>query len=211
MTQPTDPTSDPTPTEPVDPASFAPPPAFAFSPVEPEPAGAMTGSAAGGAGRSGSGSRPLAIVFGAIILVGALGIAFAAGRASSPATDTAGGVSNRLEAKVGDDGTAGDRVFPDDDGVPGRGLGREGAGGLGLTGTVTAVDEDSLTLQLENGATVTVGIDGTTTYHQQAPAGASDVTVGDTVQVQVSGRLRPGRGADGSTDLGTARDITIVP
>jgi hypothetical protein len=62
--------------------------------------------------------------------------------------------------------------------------------------------------RLDRGLAVTAGLNGSTTYHQQAPATASDVTAGD--KVRVSGGFRPGRVTDGSIDLGTAGDITIV-
>jgi phosphoribosylformimino-5-aminoimidazole carboxamide ribonucleotide (ProFAR) isomerase len=90
-------------------------------------------------------------------------------------------------------------------------LGREGFGGLGVTGTVTAVDANSITIQTAAGLTVTIGLDGSTTYHQQAPAAASDVTTGDKVQVQLGGGVRPGQGPGGTINLGTAGDVTIVP
>jgi hypothetical protein len=61
-------------------------------------------------------------------------------------------------------------------------------------------------------ASVTVGLDGSTTYHQQAPASSSDVTVGDKVQVQLTGDgVRAGQDAGGNPELGIAGDVTIVP
>jgi hypothetical protein len=193
----------------------------------------------------------LTVAIAAAVLVGAVGIAFAAGRASStatsPASDVTGGVSNRQQqgnAGVGapDQGGGLDRgglgpmgggtlpdasfdldgngAFPgdvdgdEDHAFPGRGLGRDGLGGfggLGVSGTVTAVDEDSITIQTDAGLTVTIGLDGSTTYHQRAPAAASDVTTGDKVQVQLGDGVRPGRDASGTINLGTAGDVTIVP
>ena len=50
---------------------------------------------------------------------------------------------------------------------------------------MTAVSADQLTLKLASGQTITVGLNGSTAYHSQAPATASDVTTGSTVQVQV--------------------------
>jgi hypothetical protein len=58
---------------------------------------------------------------------------------------------------------------------------------------------------------ITFGLDGTTTYHQQADASASDVTAGTKVQVTPGGRLELERGSNGDIDMGTAGDITIVP
>jgi hypothetical protein len=94
---------------------------------------------------------------------------------------------------------------------PGMGLGRTGMGGLDVTGTVTAVTPDSVTLKTDAGVTVTIGLDAGTTYHQQAPATSSDVTTGKKIQVQLDGGVRPTRDASGNINLGTAGDITVVP
>lgn len=256
MTQPPfdptgpNPAADGSPTEPV--------PMPVFAPVEPEPgpgrAYALPPAPATPApGRRSGSSTLLTVAVAAAVLVSAVGIAFAAGRATSPATspvsDTTGGVSNRQQQGVagggqGVPGQGGQGVVPDqgglgpmgggnlpdasfdlngnggfpgdidgdgDHGFPGRGFGREGFGGLGITGTVTAVDGDSITIQTDAGLTVTLGLDGSTTYHQQAPAAASDVTTGDKVQVQLGGGVRPGQDSSGNLNLGTAGDVTIVP
>jgi hypothetical protein len=114
-------------------------------------------------------------------------------------------------------GRAGDRLDqgglgPLGDGtLPGAGPGRQGMRGLDLAGTVTAVTPDSVTIQTEAGMTVTIGLDDGTTYHQQAPAASSDVTIGTRIQVQVDGGVRPSRDAKGNINLGTAGDITVVP
>jgi Zn-dependent alcohol dehydrogenase len=83
--------------------------------------------------------------------------------------------------------------------------------GLDVTGTVTAVTPDSLTIQTEAGVTVTIGLDDGTTYHQEAPAASSDVTTGTKIQVQLDGGVRPSRDANGNINLGTAGDVTVVP
>jgi hypothetical protein len=83
-----------------------------------------------------------------------------------------------------------------------------------------------------NGATITVGLDSSTTYHQQASGSSSDVQSGKTVIVQVTGGFRPGAdgnpgagnggtgnggtgngapGNGGPITLGTAGDVTVVP
>jgi hypothetical protein len=95
--------------------------------------------------------------------------------------------------------------------LPGAGLGRLGMRGLDVTGTVTAVTPDSLTIQTEAGVTVTVGLDDGTTYHQETPAASSDVTTGTKIQVQLDGGVRPSRDANGNINLGTAGDVTVVP
>jgi hypothetical protein len=127
------------------------------------------------------------------------------GNGTNPGSGSRPAPSPGVNGNDGAPGFDGNRVFP------GRGIGRDGFGGLGLTGTVTGVTGDSMTIQLDSGLTVTLGLDESTTYHQQAPATSSDVTTGDRVQVQVSGGFRPGQATDGSIDLGTAGDITIVP
>jgi hypothetical protein len=98
-----------------------------------------------------------------------------------------------------------------DGALPGSGFGRQGMGGLGLSGTVTAVTPDSVTIKTEAGMTVTIGLDDGTTYHQQAPAASSDVTTGTKIQVQLDGGVRPSRDANGNINVGTAGDITVVP
>ena len=65
--------------------------------------------------------------------------------------------------------------------------------GITISGEVTAVSADQLTLKLASGQTIQVGLNGSTTYHSQAPATAADVTTGSTVQVQVG----PRRGGNG--------------
>ena len=76
---------------------------------------------------------------------------------------------------------------------------------------MTAVTSDSVTIQTDAGPVVTLNLDGTTTYHQQAAASSSDVKTGSRVQVKLGGRIQPTQGANGEINLGTARDITVVP
>jgi hypothetical protein len=188
--------------------------------------------------RGGGSSRVINIALGAAILVGAAGIAFAAGRATSPASSTAsvpaaasgpqGGVNRGNGNSNGNGGLNGGNL-PDasfdlngnGNGGPGDrpgdldgGLGFDrgrGFGGFGLSGTVTAVTSDSITIQTDAGPVITFGLDGTTTYHQQTDASASDVKTGTKVQVSPNGRIQPTQGANGEIDLGTAGSITIVP
>lgn len=231
-----------------------PPPAFAFAPVEPEPGPGLPAAPAGAVrvvppARGGS-SRIINVALGAAILVGAVGIAFAAGRATSPVSNTAnvpaagnGGIqgggapngngngpgngngngpangngpvnSGNLPGASFDlngNGNGGPGGRPGDgDGGFGFDRGR-GFGGFGLSGTVTAVTPDSITIQTDAGPVITFSLDGTTTYHQEADASASDVKTGSKVQVSPSGRIQPTQGANGEIDLGTAGSITIVP
>ena len=101
--------------------------------------------------------------------------------ASSPATASSTGRSPAA-GQNGGNGTAGGRGFL-------------GGGGLALTGKVTELAADHLTLQLANGQAVTVTIDGSTTYHQQTSATGADVQSGDTVIVQVQRGAAPGASA----------------
>jgi hypothetical protein len=112
---------------------------------------------------------------------------------------------------------------PGQPGQPGRGLpgnggdqggfGRMGGfpGGAGLTlkGEVVDVAADHLTLKLDSGRTVQIGLDSSTTYHGQAPASAGDVAKGSQVVVELGPR---GAGAGGTwrDRLGGASDVTIV-
>ena len=196
----------------------------AFQPVAPEPVPVQPTVRA-----SGGGSRLLNIALGVAVLVAVAGISFAAGRATAPesvASVTAGpgtGNANGLP-NGGFRGNGG--YFPGDRNggfVPGNGNGGTGrfgfGGGLSISGTVDSVTADSVTIKTASGQTITIGIDGSTTYHQQAAASASDVEAGKTVIVQLSGGPRPGgnngngngNGTGGSLTLGAAGDITVVP
>ena len=61
-----------------------------------------------------------------------------------------------------------------------------------------------MTIKTSTGNTVTIGLDSSTTYHQQADATASDVTAGKTVILQLAGRrFRRGNG-NGNGNAATA-------
>jgi hypothetical protein len=230
------------------PVASAPPP-LAFAPPEPGPgAGFIVPPTRPTTASRNGGSRILTIALGAAVLVGAMGLAFAAGRATSTAGDT-GAVSSG-QGLPGNRGGVSDRGAQDDQGgpgprqqgglgggnlpgasfdlngngngrggdldgdhalPPGGGFGREGFGGPTVSGTVESVDGDSVTIKTSSGLTVTVGLDGTTTYHQQTAAQASDVAVGKKVEISVAGRIRPDQASNGELNLGTASDVTIVP
>ncbi len=207
-----------------------PVPAFqpAFQPVAPEPAPAPVPGPAAPAKRGSSGaSRVLNLALGVAVLVATAGIAFAAGRATAPATTVSTALvgGNRGAFNPGASFDPNGNGFPDASGRPGgftgNGTGGRGVfgglgGGLVIEGTVDSVGTDSVTIKTTEGTTVTVGLDSSTTYHSATEAAASDVTAGETVKLQISGGLRPGGngGGTGSSDsvtLGTAGDITIVP
>jgi hypothetical protein len=209
----------------------------AFAPPEPEPGPVVASEPAvrpvpTKRGSSGS-SRILNIALGAAVLVAVAGVAFAVGRGTAPASSLAGRGATIVPGQGGvlvPGGGLPDASFdPNGSGFPGAGgqggvRGDRGGfgGGLTITGTVDSVSAESITIKLESGQTVTVGLDGSTTYHQQADAAASDVTAGKTVQLQLSGGFRPGQGGNGnngnngngngtSATLGTAGSVTIVP
>ena len=175
-------------------------------------------------------SRVLGVALGLAVLVGASGVAFAAGRASAPAAADIGsraGVVNPGGTGVapnaggpraggGLPGASGGLPGGGDDNGGGNDDGRRafgGPGGFTLAGTVASVTAGALTVTLPGGQSVTVSLDASTTYHQQAAASSSDVAPGDSVRVQLAGGFRQGRGgtAGGPVTLGTAGDITIVP
>ena len=139
-------------------------------------------------------------------VVAVAGVAFAVGRT------TAGTASDTLpaagRADIGNTGTAPNL------GVPG---GRDGGGDddanriaetRSLTGTVTSVSGDTLTLQLADGQTVQVVVGSSTTYHAQASASRGDLATGAQVIVSVSGLGGP-PGTESTSGL-TATDVTIA-
>ena len=191
-------------TEPVPPLPTEPVPASPV-PVAPRPVRGSSGA-----------SRAVNLALGAALLVAAMGVAFAAGRVTAPATGTGGPVSV-IDGGTGLDGLPDGSFrpgagFPDGSFRPGNGTtgGTGIGGGLAIEGTVDSVTADSVTIKLESGQTVTVGLDDDTTYHQQADATATDVQAGETVILRIAGGFRIG-GDSGSTSLGTASDVTVVP
>ena len=161
----------------------------------------------------------LNVMLAVALLVAVGGVAFAAGRLTSP-TSTAATTRNGGQFGQGAQGR------PNASGVPnggfGGGFGGRGFGGnVSLTGTVTATTPTSLTVSLPNGQTVTVATDNTTAYHQETAGAASDVTNGKQVIVQVTGRgfgggggasPAPGAssGASAAGDL-KAASVTVIP
>jgi hypothetical protein len=229
-------TDDRRPTEPFRPTPGAvPPPPGGGSPDAPSTPHA--GSWATGAPVAGAAAAPVTpvvvapprkrsaaatfvnVLLGLAVVVAVGGVAFAAGRATAPASTNT--------ARFGNGGFVGNGNFgPGASGAPGRGNfggGAFGAGGVNIQGTVTAVAADSITIQLANGQTLTIPTDSSTAYHSQAPATAADVTAGKTVEVQLSGGrfLGGGNGGNGGNGtepngsgrpgLGAASSITIVP
>jgi hypothetical protein len=231
----TTPPFDGSATEPVPPAPVpvagpepvaAPPPPVAPEP-EPVPVPAPPAPVvARPARRSSGGSRLVNIALGAALVVGVAGVAFAAGRVTAPAS-TGGAVVSVVDGSMPGGGTFPDGVelpdgfVPGNGELPGGGAQGNGQGGRGfvgfaagptIEGTVESVTGDSITVKLEDGQTITVGLDEDTTYHQQTDAEASDVATGKSVIVRLGG-FRPGQGGTGGgrATMGSASDVTVVP
>jgi hypothetical protein len=153
------------------------------------------------------------------------GVAFAVGRVTAPTVQAAGAGAGRFQGNGQGNGgggfvrpslAPGQTFAPGGFGGGGRGLG--GAFGGGIQGTVTEVTADHVTVTLAGGQTVTVPVDGSTTYHQESAATQSGVTTGAKVRVQVAlgGQGAPGgqggqTGQNGQITLpGPASDILIL-
>jgi len=187
----------PAPAPPTSPSFSPPPPAFTPPPQFVAPAMPRRRS-----------SFLTSVLLAAAGAVAVAGLAFAAGRLTAPAAASTTG-TGRFGGFGGGQGFAG-RSF-----APGAGNGlRSAFGGLGLRGTVTAVDGNTITVKLANGTQIKVQTDTSTTYHQQASGSASDVSSGKSVIVE----LQPGAGGFGgggnaggeTTPTVKASDITVA-
>jgi len=161
--------------------------------------------------RRSRGARWLNVALIGAVALAIAGVAFAAGRLTAPASVAAGRFPNGGQ-------------FFDSNGQGGQnGQNRQGgpgsffSGGATIEGTVESVTATTLTLKTASGQTIQIALDGTTTYHAQTDASASDVTAGGKVLVRVN--LRGGNGANGANGGGaggdvtnpTASDVTVVP
>ena len=160
----------------------------------------------------GRGGRLLDLALAGAAVVAIVGVAFAAGRATAPQTESANGFTPRGGTFFRDGGSF----------DPGSGQGPRfafggGGGGLAIDGTVTAVDSDSITIKTADGQERTFDIDAATTYHQASDATASDVAVGDDVSVKVTPNGRgQGQGQNQAPDASgqpnvSASDVTVTP
>jgi hypothetical protein len=155
--------------------------------------------------------RTFTILLAVGLLIAVGGVTFAVGRVTAPAaTSTRGDIANGGFAIGGT-------------GAGGTGTGGAGFGGVLLTGTVSSVSGNTMTLTEASGTTVTVTLPSTTTYHAQAAATVADVTAGKQVQVQITGGFggpsqpsaspaaSPAVGGTGTaTRTITASDVTLV-
>ena len=187
-----------------------------LDPFQPPVVAPVTVQAPRPRGRS---SSVLNVALGLAVAVAIAGVAFAVGRGTAPAAAAAGTGTGRAGFGQGGYFQGGNG------GNGGNGPGGFGAGGgataISITGQVTAVGPDSITLKTSTGASITVSTTGATTYHQQASGTASDVAAGKTVIVALEGfGGRGGGGAAASPNAGasprtglttTATDITVVP
>ena len=93
-------------------------------------------------------------------------------------------------------------------------------GGLTLSGTVTGISADSITLELASGTSITIPLDADTAYRAATAASADEVTVGSAVTVTPGGRVAnpdasgdpdasPGMGL-GGLSFGAATDVTVI-
>jgi hypothetical protein len=172
-----------------------------------------------------SSGRWLNVVLAVAAAIAIGGIAFAVGRgtasASTASTTGRGGFANGANGANGNGRPFGSFA----PGANGGGAFRGGfGGGITVSGTVESVAADSITIKTTSGQEITIGTGTNTTYNTQAPASASDVTAGKTVQVQLGFNGARGGGANGGANggapaasgapagpLGTASSITVVP
>ena len=152
--------------------------------------------------------------------IAAAGLAFAAGRLTAPAA--AAGTTNGP--------TGGFRFGPGRSLAPGQtfpagaqfGGGRAFGDGLTVRGEVTAIATDSITIKLDDGTSLQIPLNGSTTFHQATSSSGEDVAVGDKVAVQAgtptitdggpasAPAASPGSGGFGQFQLGPATDVTVI-
>jgi len=215
------PAGEPRPTDalPATPVPGAVPPGIPVSPTAAPAARVATNGDAPGHSRAG---LLTSVLLAGALVVATAGVAFAVGRVTAPASTTGRG-------NFSGNGTANGQ-FPGANGANGgAGFGGAFRGALGngtvaLSGTVTAIDGQTLTLQLASGQTVTIDLSGTTTYHTATTGSAGDVTSGSSVVVQVQtarggggsgfqpgASAQPGSSANSAGGLTfSASDVTVV-
>ena len=210
------------PNRPIAPQQFTPAPtepmaasSVPTSPVAPSPVTAAPPVIP--AKKKSSGGRWLNLVLGVAFAVAIAGVAFAVGRTTAPASAATGAGRGGFGGQF-----PGGSFAPRASGQPGAGRGGFGGGafgagaGLTVSGTVVSVDGDTMTIKTTGGQTIQVATDSSTTYNTQAPASATDVAAGKTVQVQLDitgggGFGRPNASGAPSGPAGTASNVTVVP
>jgi hypothetical protein len=196
------------PAAPITPSSAAEPPNAVATPPALEPVRPIAVVQ-----RRSSSGRWLNVLLGIAAAVAIGGIAFAFGRSTAPATAAADGQRFRNGAVF-----PGGGLDPNASFAPGRGgngPGFFGSGGLTISGTVTSVTGDKMTITTDSGQTVEVTLGADTEYHQQAAGSAADVQTGSKVAVELdlAGRRsgNSGQGGAGAGPTGTASDVTVIP
>ncbi len=151
----------------------------------------------------------VSLLLGVAVLVAIGGVAFAAGRMTAPPATSAAATTRGGNGAFGNGGFG--SVAPGASGAAGApgasgrgGLGALGGGEVTISGTVSKISSDSITLTLPTGTTIEIPINNSTTYHRQAAAASGDIATGSTVQVAVTGALGGGgfRGANGGNANG---------
>ena len=207
---PTTPGQDPaTPPAGTPPTATPPAATVPASPDEPLP---FAQEAVAPGTRRPRGARLLNYALAGALVLAIAGVAFAVGRFTAPAAANAGGFANGGGGQFFRNGQGGQN------GANGGADGRGGlfAGGLTLEGTVESVTDTTLTLKTASGQTIQIALDGSTTYHAQTDATASQVTTGGKVLVRLNGRggfggANGGPAASGAQTSPTAGDVTVVP
>jgi hypothetical protein len=154
------------------------------------------------------------LVVAAIFALG--GVGFALGRVTAPASQAIAAGAGRFPGGAQLPGSSGTGSGQGGFGAGAGGFLGGGGAGITISGEVTAITADQLTLKLASGQTIQIAVDATTAYHTHAAASASDVTTGSTVQVQVTRGAGNGGTGSGGTDtgrlnLGAASSVTVVP
>jgi hypothetical protein len=157
------------------------------------------------------------ILLAAAAVVAVAGIAFAVGRVTAPSvTANADGFGRAFNGGAGNGAfRGGTGTLPGANGANGGGFFGGANRGIELRGTVTSVDGDIVTIQLDNGRTVQVQTSSSTTYHTQVSGSSSDVSNGKSVIVQIGGanglRGLLGQGGTGTGSVTVpATDVTVT-
>ena len=202
VSNPLEPTADPA-TEPATVASTGP-----AIPVRPAPV----------TSKGGVSNRALNLLLGGALVLAVAGIAFALGRMTAPAATITGGNFPNGGVFNGQGPTGNGNGGFQGRGNGQGGIGIFGGGGPTIEGTVESVSGTTLTLKTADGQTIQIALNGSTTYHAQSDATASDVVTGSKVLVRIDFRRGDGAGGPqatagtGGTVTGpTANDITVVP
>ena len=126
-----------------------------------------------------------------------LGVAYGKG---DPKTVNSGLTQQQIQALIGGSGGSGGAGGAQNTPRAAAGTGTDGTSNT--TGQITAVDNQSVTLQTAQSASVKVTLGGNTTIQTLTTGKASDLKVGDTVIISGT------RGADGSV---AATSISSLP